>query len=100
MGGFLQGLMNGYGGMRLHLESLEFKAPVLPPRTTRVKMTSLMYLGNRFDLEYDDNMVTLTMRSVDADTSLLLEYGSEMIELTAGNGVQEIGYLFEKSIKY
>lgn len=60
MGGFLQGLLFGYAGFRIHSNQLEFD-PVLPLNSTQVTLNNLDYLGNSFTLTYNNNHMSITL---------------------------------------
>ncbi|XP_062577761.1 protein-glucosylgalactosylhydroxylysine glucosidase-like [Saccostrea cucullata] len=49
MGGFLQSLLFGYGGIRLHPDRIDFHGR-LPPSTSSLNITGLDYLGGAIDL--------------------------------------------------
>lgn len=40
MGGFMQALVFGYGGMSIYLDRLEILNPQLPPNTTELRINS------------------------------------------------------------
>ncbi|CAL1536284.1 unnamed protein product [Lymnaea stagnalis] len=68
MGGYLQMVMFGYGGCRIHDDRLTFN-PILLPGTSRVKFTGLDYRGVSFALEYSEKSLTLTQTSIDKGRS-------------------------------
>ena len=49
MGGFLQSIINGYGGVRLHHRGMELD-PALPPNATSLNFIGLDYLGSSIDI--------------------------------------------------
>jgi len=51
-GGFLQGVLNGYGGIRIRENALAFN-PQLPPSVNFVRFREIHYLGNRIQIAYD-----------------------------------------------
>ncbi|EDO36562.1 predicted protein, partial [Nematostella vectensis] len=61
-GGFLQGLLHGYGGVRVREDSLEIN-PTLPPSTTRLTLTGVHYLGSVIDIALDASRVNVTLTS-------------------------------------
>lgn len=88
-GGFLQGVLFGYGGLRL-VESEELIVnPNLPPNTQEVAFKNLHYLGNTFDLEYTNSEMTFTLTS-----------GSTILYLTAGFFFCFLFFQIENSIFY
>ena len=72
MGSFLQTVLFGYGGLRLHLEQLDFLSPRLPPMTSRVAFRSLTYLGTEFDLELSPDLVNITVLGINSSHQLQL----------------------------
>jgi hypothetical protein len=65
-GGFLDALLFGYAGARLHDSGLQLE-PLLPDGSTRVRIRSLSLRGHRFTVEYDSTLVTVTaLRRVEA----------------------------------
>jgi len=48
--GFLQALLSGWGGLRLHPEKLVFKQPRTPLNTTELRINGIDYLGNVLDI--------------------------------------------------
>ncbi|RUS83055.1 hypothetical protein EGW08_009194 [Elysia chlorotica] len=63
MGGYLQSVVFGYGGCRLHDDHLTFN-PRLMPNTKRMRFVGISYRGCDLDLEYDAENLTLVMTSV------------------------------------
>jgi len=55
-GGFIQGVVYGYGGIRILSDQLDFN-PTLPPNVTMVVYRSIDYFGNQFDFEFDENQM-------------------------------------------
>jgi len=77
MGGFLQAVMSGYGGLRLHEEHMEFNAPVLPTGVTQVSMIGLDYLGQQLNIVYDASTVTVEQTSSTSSAMpLVIEVGN------------------------
>ena len=64
MGGYLQSVVFGYGGCRLHDDHMTFE-PRLMPLVPRMRFVGINYRGCSFDLEYDSETLTLLMTSVD-----------------------------------
>ncbi|XP_064602708.1 protein-glucosylgalactosylhydroxylysine glucosidase-like [Liolophura sinensis] len=62
MGGYLQSLLFGYGGLRIFSEGL-YLDPILPPSSTKFTITGLDYLGNALTLEVNqkNTIVTVTV---------------------------------------
>jgi len=61
MGGFLQSVLFGYGGLRLDIDELRFNKGRLPPNTTEIIFRNLHYLGTTFDFKINETMVTVTV---------------------------------------
>ena len=59
MGGFLQSILFGYGGLRLKPDSLEIN-PTLPPNCDSMNFTGIDYMGNSLDLVVSDEKLLLT----------------------------------------
>ena len=64
MGGFLQAVISGYGGIRLQVESLQFQQPRLIPGTSKLTFKNLNYLGTVFDYVIETSHIQLTVRSI------------------------------------
>ncbi|XP_055339447.1 uncharacterized protein LOC129589014 [Paramacrobiotus metropolitanus] len=77
MGGFLQSVLNGYGGLRLREDSLHFD-PADLPGSSRWSIHGLKYLGHTLDLTFDflaDTINVSVSRTVDIDLVLETESG-------------------------
>ena len=64
MGGFLQAVMFGYGGLRLNTESLLFEKPNLIENASRLVFRHLNYLGTVFDYIIEPNSINLNVHSI------------------------------------
>jgi len=62
MGGFLQALLFGYGGVRLREKSLEFD-PVLLPGCTQMRFIGINYMNSSLSLTIVDSSMTFTLTS-------------------------------------
>ena len=80
MGGFLQTILFGYGGMRLDVEELRFQTPRLPPGTTSMTFRNINYLEMEFDLALNLTSVTVTVIST----------GSHQLFLNTTNPVEDV----------
>lgn len=60
MGSFLQAIINGYGGIRILPDRLEFD-PTLPPKVKTMNFTSVDYMGSAFDFKINENSIIITM---------------------------------------
>ena len=55
-GGFLQSLIYGYTGLRIHPLHLEINpVDVLPPKTTKMTLKGFKYLNAKFDFSIEKN---------------------------------------------
>ena len=61
MGGFLQAVLFGYGGLRLKTESLVFEKPTLIDKTSRLIFRHLNYLGTVFDYIVEAGSIRLSV---------------------------------------
>ena len=62
MGGFLQALLFGYGGVRLRETSLDFD-PVLPPGCSEMRFTGIDYMNSSLSLTVVDRNMTVMLTS-------------------------------------
>lgn len=69
-GGFLQSVINGYGGIRLHFDHLSITNFYVPPNSGSLKFNGLMYLNNRFSLEIVGRTATLNFIRTDVTKPL------------------------------
>lgn len=69
-GGFLQAVMFGYAGFKLHESYLEFQ-PRLLPGTSKVKIVGLNYLGNSIDVIIALTSSNLTVTSRQSSSPVL-----------------------------
>lgn len=61
--GFLQSIINGYAGVRLHNERLVIDEPRLPPSTTHLRISQLIYMDMKFSLDVYSQLFTITIKS-------------------------------------
>ncbi len=59
-GAFLQAYVNGYGGLRIEKEKLEFN-PVLAKGIEYTKLHGLKFRKNVFNVEYDERSVIISL---------------------------------------
>ncbi|XP_019617220.1 PREDICTED: acid trehalase-like protein 1 [Branchiostoma belcheri] len=64
MGGFLQAVMNGYGGIRLRENQLDYH-PTIPEHTTNFNIIGLDYRRNKLNFEADCNQIRVTLTRQD-----------------------------------
>lgn len=72
-GGFLQSLINGYAGIRLHFDHLSITNFFVPPSSSALELKGITYLNNRFNLEIVGNTTTLKFIEV-SDTQTIKVY--------------------------
>lgn len=72
MGGFLQSLINGYGGVRLHFDHLSISNFYVPPNSQSLEIKSLTYLNNRFSLNIIGRTATLKFLEINNEKPLIL----------------------------
>ena len=72
MGGFLQTVLFGYGGFRLHLEYLLMNA-TLPPGATSLTIQDLDYMGARMTFKFTANDMTLEVHKVSSEFPLAMQ---------------------------
>ncbi|KAL5008082.1 hypothetical protein ScPMuIL_013663 [Solemya velum] len=61
MGGYLQSIVFGYGGFRIHEDRLDFNGK-LPPQTTSFTVVNLDYLGGSMDFKFTTEEMTITLK--------------------------------------
>ncbi|XP_064597126.1 uncharacterized protein LOC135463672 [Liolophura sinensis] len=76
MGGFLQAVFFGYGGVRLQVEQLTFD-PRLPPGTDGMKLIDVDYLGSRFDVIIKAERVQINVTEAPLGSELILTVSSD-----------------------
>lgn len=62
IGGFLQNIIAGYGGFRLHDNLLEFN-PYLPKGTTQLNFCGIDYVGASFDFTITEDTISVILRA-------------------------------------
>lgn len=67
MGGYLQSIIFGYGGLRVYEDKMVIKGN-LPLSVTSMKVIGLDYLGGSIDIQFTDTVtiVTMTKRAIRA----------------------------------
>jgi hypothetical protein len=66
-GGFLQSVMNGYAGIRLHFDHLSITNFYNPPDTTALELNGITYLNSRFKLRIMNDTARIQFISVDRE---------------------------------
>ena len=80
MGGFLQGLIFGYLGLRVKLDRIEF-SPILPPNTSTVLLKGIDYYKAEFDIHVRQDSITVIFTKVDPAQFLILESKDNAVEI-------------------
>jgi trehalose/maltose hydrolase-like predicted phosphorylase len=63
-GGFLQSVINGYGGVRLHFDSLTITNFFLPPGTNSLEFNGITYLHNVFTLKIMGELASIEFLTI------------------------------------
>ncbi|XP_065085591.1 protein-glucosylgalactosylhydroxylysine glucosidase-like [Ochlerotatus camptorhynchus] len=71
-GGFLQAVINGFGGVRLFLDRMEIGNSQLPPETTQLEVKGLQYLGAKFTLSVSSDMTSVKFTRLTRDLSVCI----------------------------
>jgi trehalose/maltose hydrolase-like predicted phosphorylase len=66
-GGFLQSVINGYGGVRLHFNYLSITNFFTPPSCSALEFNGITYLGNRFSMRIENGTAVVKFVYVDAE---------------------------------
>lgn len=66
-GGFLQAIINGYGGVRLHFDRLTITNFYVPQGSSSLEFNGITYLNNRFSLLIVNDEATVTFKQLDRD---------------------------------
>jgi len=82
-GGFLQGVLFGYGGMRIYPERIDFTSN-LPPNTTSMKLKGINYLGSTLSVSYLNSTNTSVVLHKQGKYPLILNYKNFHIPLKEG----------------
>lgn len=83
VGGFLQSVMNGYGGIRLHFDHLSITNFYNPPSTKGLTLKGITYLNNRFNLEIRNGSATVTFTDVSKDHPIKITMSPSNLEFEA-----------------
>lgn len=88
-GGFLQSVINGYGGIRLHFESLTITNFFTPPNSTALEFTGITYLNNRFGMKIIDDKATIVFKFIDSAHPLKVTLnGIEIANVKVGTEIK------------
>ncbi|EGG14804.1 acid trehalase-like protein 1 [Cavenderia fasciculata] len=80
-GGWLQALLFGYGGLRIHQDQYYFYSPQLPPNTTSLKIRGFSYNSATFNMYWDDASVEIELTSPVSIHFFNLEYDGSVQRL-------------------
>lgn len=69
-GGFLQSLINGYGGIRLHFDHMSITNFYMPKKSGSLRLNRITYLNNQFSLEIVGRTATLNFTKIDIEKPL------------------------------
>lgn len=78
-GGFLQSVINGYGGVRFHPEHLEIRRTVLPPGTTKLTINSIQYLKAKLKIVCEADKTTITVLESNKDLTLISKINNSTV---------------------
>lgn len=87
-GGFLQSIINGYGGVRLHFNNLTITNFFVPPESTSLDFKGITYLGNRFSLTISGDEATVVFKQVDKDHPIQVFSPTSVNGTTAAVGTE------------
>jgi hypothetical protein len=79
-GGFLQAVINGFGGIRLHFETINITNFRLPPSTTKFSIKGLSYINNRFSLNVTQTNAPISFLHLDSKNSIELLINDRVIK--------------------
>jgi len=69
-GGFLQSIINGYGGVRLHFDRLSISNFYVPAQSSGLEFNGITYLGHRFSLKIVGELATVKFLTLDRDNQI------------------------------
>lgn len=79
-GGFLQSVLNGYGGVRLHFDSLTISNFYVPPYSSALMFNGITFLNNRFSLKITENEADVKIKQLDKDHPIKFKLNPDGIE--------------------
>ncbi|XP_055712919.1 protein-glucosylgalactosylhydroxylysine glucosidase-like [Phlebotomus papatasi] len=79
-GGFLQGVINGYAGVRLHQDSMTIEHPRLPPGVTSLTINRISYLGSTFRISLQDTFALFTVTQTNLSKPLLFTLNDQEVD--------------------
>lgn len=97
-GGFLQSVINGYGGIRLHFNNLNITNFALPPKTTKLTIKGFSFLNNRFTLDISGDSAEISFHTINSQSPIELLVDGNVMQVAA-NSKCEYGCLNTKDLK-
>lgn len=86
VGGFLQALINGYAGVRVHFGYMEVKSGFVPASVKSLTVSGVKYLGSSFELQVGVNNSTIIICTSSSDEHpLILVDGETKMKFSAGS---------------
>jgi trehalose/maltose hydrolase-like predicted phosphorylase len=90
-GGFIQSMVNGYGGVRYRVNSMRIN-PRVPLSSSSLKLRGVMYLGNHIDIQVNSGAstfsATVSAQDKDAQNLQLVDSTGAKSLLIPGTRVQ------------
>ncbi|CAD7078921.1 unnamed protein product [Hermetia illucens] len=80
-GGFLQSIINGYAGVRIHFGCMEIRKPRIPPNCNKFSLMGIKYLGSTFKISIDDTGIFFQCLSLNVQQSLKLYDGIDTYDI-------------------
>lgn len=69
-GGFLQAIINGYAGIRLHFNHINITNFALPPKTTKLTIKGFSFMNNRINLNITEKSATVDRHTSNEQTPI------------------------------
>eukprot|EP00039_Didymoeca_costata_P005392 m.81275 g.81275 ORF g.81275 m.81275 type:complete len:815 (-) comp12801_c0_seq8:34-2478(-) len=82
-GGFLQNVINGYGGLRARPDRMEL-APISVPNADNVTFTSVNYAGAKFSFAYNNSMMQFTLSKLPKNAEFFVVQNSQSHSINLG----------------
>lgn len=76
-GGFLQSVINGYGGVRLHFDRLSITNFYVPPQSTSLEFSGITYLNNLFSLSISGTQAIVKFIRLDPEHIIKVHLGDK-----------------------
>ncbi|XP_055712851.1 protein-glucosylgalactosylhydroxylysine glucosidase-like isoform X2 [Phlebotomus papatasi] len=81
-GGFLQAILSGYGGIRIHLDRLVLQTPSLPPGTRHFRMKGIHFLGARLNIAI--SVMSVQVEFTKCGQDLIIVIGASQQDVICG----------------